>query len=227
MPASASEWSILAPVRRPEPLVFRRKVACINSDGYRPQMRFRQDAGRVSSSRVYRVATALVTTWLRRCARGVDPRFAADRTTAVQFELWERAYVADQRWRPTGAAIGLVLRAAAGGPRDLTWRRAVRSGEFPDMFPPVPLLSPRSRQRLWVPMQFGHVFDQTNGLAESEEAVGLLGLRSGQRLVVPMRAGYVFDQTNGVLASEEAAPSRPRTGSTRPIGTVIRLRTWF
>ncbi|MFD1720329.1 hypothetical protein [Amnibacterium endophyticum] len=178
----------------------------------------------MSSSRVYRVATALVTTWLRLCVRGVDSRHAAERTTAVQFELWERAFVADQRWRPTGAAVGLVLRAAAGVSRDLSWRKAVRSGFSPALFPPVPLLGPGSRQRFWVPMLGGHVFDQTNGMAEAEEGAPLL---RRQRVSVPMRTRYVFDQTNGVLASEEAVSHQRPGDAARSARTVLRLRTWF
>lgn len=129
------------------------------------------DAGRASSSRVYQVGSRFATAWLGLYTRSVDPRYASDRSAAVEFELWEHAMVADGRWSATRAAVSLVLRTAAGMPRDLAWRHAVRAELAPGSRPPVHLLARRNRQRFWVPLQAGHVFDQTNGMIEPEQAL--------------------------------------------------------
>ena len=134
-------------------------------------MRSGQDVGRASSSRAYQVGTRLATTWLGLYTRSIDPRSASDRASAVQFELWEHALVADQRWSPAHAAMSLVFWTAAGAPRDLSWRHAVRAERSPAALPPAHLLARRNRQRFWVPLQAGHIFDQTNGLIEPEKAL--------------------------------------------------------
>ena len=134
-------------------------------------MSHRPDTGCASSSRAYRVGTHLSSTWVGLYTRSVDPRFASDRASAVEFELWEHALVADQRWSPAHAAMSLILRTAAGVPRDLSWRHAVRADRSPAALPPAHLLAPRNRQRFWVPLQAGHIFDQTNGVIEPEKAL--------------------------------------------------------
>jgi hypothetical protein len=128
-------------------------------------------AGRASSSRVYRISTSLTTTWLRLYTRSVDPRYAAERVSEVEFELWEHALVADQRWSPAHAAMSLAFRTTAGAPRDLSWRHAARFEPSRVALSPVHLLGRRSRQRFWVPLQAGHVFDQTNWMIEPEKAM--------------------------------------------------------
>ena len=130
-----------------------------------------EEAGRASASRVYRASTRLATAWLGRYTQDVDPRYARERTADVEFELWEHALVADRRWSPAQAAVALALRTAAGMPRDLSWRHAVRAGVSPARSAPVHLLSRRDRPRFWVPLQQGHVFDQTNGMIEAESAL--------------------------------------------------------
>jgi hypothetical protein len=134
-------------------------------------MRSEQDAGRASSSRAYKVGTRLATTWLGLYTRSIDPRAASERASAVEFELWEHALVADQRWSPAHAAVSLVLRSAAGVPRDLSWQHAVRAERFAAAPPPAHLLARRNRQRFWVPLQAGHIFDQANGMIEPEKAL--------------------------------------------------------
>jgi hypothetical protein len=134
-------------------------------------MRPAQAVGRASSSRAYRAALRFATWWLRRYTRGVDPRFAADRESEVMFELWEHAIATDQHWSATHAAASLALRTAAGIPRDWSWRRtALRDGDAPALLPVRPLIR-RGRRRFWVPLQDGHVFDQTNGMIEPEKAL--------------------------------------------------------
>jgi hypothetical protein len=103
--------------------------------------------------------------WLKVYTRHLAPGLAAERASEVEFELWEHALVADARWSPPRAATSLVLRTTAGVPRDLSWRRAARTDLSLTALPPVRLLGRRHRPRFWVPLQAGHVFDQTNGMA--------------------------------------------------------------
>lgn len=135
--------------------------------GYGPRMGQGPDAGCASSSRAYRACTRLATGWLRFYTRGVDPRVAVERTVAVELELWEHALVADG-WSSAHAAASLVLRTAAGVPLDLSWRSAARWEPAASSAHPVHLLVRRHRQRFWVPLRAGHVFDQTNGMAGSD-----------------------------------------------------------
>lgn len=134
-------------------------------------MRPRHEAGRASSSRAYRGVLRYATWWLRHYTRSVDPRLAAERESEVTFELWEHALAADQRWSSIHAAVSLALRTTAGMGRDLAWRRAARVEGNAPILPPVHLLIRRGRQRFWVPLRDGHVFDQTNGMIEPEKAL--------------------------------------------------------
>jgi hypothetical protein len=121
------------------------------------------DAAGASTSRTYRACTRLATTWLRLYTCRIDAHAAFDRTVDVELELWEHALVAD-RWSPAHAAVSLLLSTVAGVPQDLSWRRAVRWEPAASDVLPVHLLVRRHRQRFWVPLRAGHVFDQTNGM---------------------------------------------------------------
>jgi hypothetical protein len=126
-------------------------------------------AGGTSASRPYRAGTRLATAWLRLYTAGVAPAAAGDRRMDVELELWEHAIAADLRWSAARATASLLLQTAAGVPGDLSWRLAIRSAETASEAPPVHLLVRRHRQRFWVPLRAGHVFDQTNGMTGPQE----------------------------------------------------------
>jgi hypothetical protein len=112
------------------------------------------------------------TWWLRRYTRRVDPRYTTLRDSEVTMELWEHAIVVDERgWRALRATTGLVGRTMAAMPRDWSWRRAALAGEGYPGVPAVRLLGGRQRSHFWVPLQKGHLFDQTNGMLERERAL--------------------------------------------------------
>ena len=135
-------------------------------------MRPEQKAGRASASGAYRAGARLATWWLARYLRGVDPRFAATRESEVTFELWEHGIAADERaWSVPRAVSGLVVRTIAGAPRDWWWRRRALVGAFYPAEPSVRLIGRRHRPHFWVPLQQGHIFDQTNGMIAPEQAI--------------------------------------------------------
>ena len=125
--------------------------------------------GGASASRGYLACTRLATGWLRLYTRGVDPEAAFERRVDVELELWEHAMAADQHAGAARASASLVLRTLAGVPQDLGWRREVRAEPLARVPRPVHQLARRHRQRLWVPLLGGHVFDQTNGMARPEQ----------------------------------------------------------
>lgn len=127
------------------------------------------DGESASASRSYRACSRLALWWLRRYTRSVDPRAAFDRTLEVELELWEHAIVADRRSSAVPAAASLLLQTAAGVPQDLRWRRAVLTEPLAWLPPPVRPMVRQHRERFWVPLRAGHVFDQTNGMAPPDE----------------------------------------------------------
>ncbi len=135
-------------------------------------MRPAQGSGGADASRAFRTAARLTTWWVRHYTRTVDPRIADDRASEVEFELWEFGMAAQQHhWSGPRAAVTLTLRTLGGMPRDRAWRAlALREWRTPSA-PPVRLLSRRQRTRVWIPLQQGHVFDQTNGVIEPEKAL--------------------------------------------------------
>jgi hypothetical protein len=135
-------------------------------------MRPERNTGRASSSSAYRAGVRFATWWLHTYTRGVDPRFAELRESEVTIELWEHGIAADERgWSALRAAAGLLLRTLAAMRRDRSWRRAALVGVGHPAIPAVRLLGRRHRPHFWVPLQQGHVFDQTNGMIESETAL--------------------------------------------------------
>ena len=132
-------------------------------------MQLGSDGGSASASRGYRACTRLATGWLRLYTRGVDPAAAFERTVDLELELWEHAMAADRRSTAARASVSLVLRTLAGVPQDLVWRHEVRMEPLAWVAPPVQQLVRRHRQRLWVPLLGGHVFDQTNGMGRPEK----------------------------------------------------------
>lgn len=117
-------------------------------------------------STCYAAANRFAQWWLRRYTRGVASLRAAGRSTELAFELWEHAAAAERDgWSGIRAAVSLVGRTVAGAPRDLRWRR-IQDDAAPTVV--VHLIGRRRRPRSWVPLQHGHVFDQTNGLAEPD-----------------------------------------------------------
>jgi hypothetical protein len=137
-----------------------------------PRMRPERMAGRASTSGAYRAGARFATWWLARYTDGVDPRFAETRTSDVTIELWEHGIAADERgWSIARATGGLVVRTVVGAPHDWWWRRKAQVGVFYPAMPPVKLLGRRHRQHFWVPLQQGHIFDQTNGMIAPEQAI--------------------------------------------------------
>lgn len=128
-------------------------------------------AERARVSRFHRSGVRAVESWARRYTRRVDPRLADGRQGEVAFELWEFE-LAKERYRWSGVRSGLALlyRTVRGVPRDLAWRRTALDDGLA-RYAPVTLLSRRRRPRVWVPLQFGHTFDQTNGAIEPERAL--------------------------------------------------------
>src|SRR5206468_11287603 len=104
--------------------------------------------------------------------RRVDPGIADERESEVEFELWEFGIAAEQhRWSGPRAAVTLTMHTISGMPRDRSWRAvALREWRTPPAAR-VRLLSRRQRPRVWIPLQQGHVFDQTNGVIEPEKAL--------------------------------------------------------
>lgn len=149
-------------------------------------MRAEQQAGRASKSGAYRSAVRFSSWWLRSYTRNVDPRYIARRESEVSFELWEHADVVEDRgWSAFRATAGLLIRTMAAMPRDWSWRRIA---VLDDGYPGVPvgrLLGRRHRPHVWIPLQQGHIFDQTNGMIEAEQALpfdrGRLGTRGNAR----------------------------------------------
>jgi hypothetical protein len=126
---------------------------------------------RTRDSRLHRAGQRVVTSWARRYTRRVDPRLAERRTSEVEFELWEFAMAKDQYgWSGPRAGAALAWRTVLGMPRDLGWRSdALRTGR--PVPAPVRLMSKRRRPRVWIPLVYGHTFDQTNGFIEPERAL--------------------------------------------------------
>lgn len=126
---------------------------------------------RARESRLQRAGQRIVTSWARRYTRRVDPGVAERRNAEVAFELWEFAMAKDQYgWSGPRAGIALAYRTVLGMPRDLAWQRdALRTGH--PAHASVELMSPRRRPRVWVPLVFGHTFDQTNGAIAPERAL--------------------------------------------------------
>jgi hypothetical protein len=135
-------------------------------------MRPERNIGRASSSGAYRVGVGFATWWLHTYTRRVDPRFTELRQSEVTIELWEHGIAVDERhWSSPRAAAGLLIRTVAAMPQDWTWRRSALAGVGHPAVPVVRLLGRRHRPHFWVPLQQGHIFDQTNGMIESETAL--------------------------------------------------------
>jgi hypothetical protein len=130
---------------------------------------------RPRSSRIHDAGVRFVTSWARVYTRRVDPRLAEDRQAEVAFELWECAMAKDRYgWSGPRAGCSLVLRTVLGVRRDLEWRRTAIETGVP-LLAPVRLISRRRRPRIWIPLQLGHTFDQTNGAIEAEQALPYYG----------------------------------------------------
>ena len=135
-------------------------------------MRPDRNTGCASSSGAYQVGVRLSTWWLNQYTTGIDPRYATLRGSEVTFELWEHAIAADERgWTAFRATTGLVTRTVLGMPRDLSWRRLALQGAGHPAIPVARLLGRRQRPHFWVPLQQGHIFDQTNGMIAPERAL--------------------------------------------------------
>lgn len=135
-------------------------------------MRPDRNTGRASSSSAYRTGVRFSTWWLRCYTRRVDPRYTELRESEVTFELWEHGIAADEHgWSSLRATAALVTRSVAAMPRDWTWRRQALESEGHPAIPVVRLLGRRHRPHFWVPLQQGHIFDQTNGMIEPEQAL--------------------------------------------------------
>lgn len=126
---------------------------------------------RPRASRINDAGVRFVTWWSRRYTGRVEPRLAAHRRAEVEFELWEFALARDRyRWSGPRAGCSLVVRTVLGAHRDLAWRRrALDTGMT--LLAPVRLMSRRRRPRVWIPLQLGHTFDQTNGWIDAEQAL--------------------------------------------------------
>jgi hypothetical protein len=126
---------------------------------------------RPRTSRIHHAGVRFVTSWADRYTRRVDPRLAEHRQAEVAFELWECAMAKDRYgWSGPRAGCSLVLRTLLGMRRDLEWRRvAIETGMT--LLSPVRLMSRRRRPRVWIPLQHGHTFDQTNGAIDAEHAL--------------------------------------------------------
>ncbi len=135
-------------------------------------MRPDRNTGRASSSSAYRTAVRFSMWWLRAYTRSVHPRYTQLRESEVTFELWEHGMAADEHgWSSARATVALVTRTVAGMPRDRSWRRQALEDEGHPSVPAVRLLGRRHRPHFWVPLQQGHIFDQTNGMIEPERAL--------------------------------------------------------
>ena len=131
--------------------------------------------GRFPSEGVaYRIATRIVRGWFDVYGRGLNPHWVRRRRQQLDFVLWEHADATDAHGHPAAAAeLRMVLLTVLGVSGDLAWRRGVRRGAAPWLFPaPVQLVPNRLKRRLWVPLHRGHVFDQTNGLFAHPEPGG-------------------------------------------------------
>jgi hypothetical protein len=135
-------------------------------------MRPERNTGRASSSGAYRLGVRFATWWLRTYTRRVDPRFTERRESDLTIEIWEHGIAADERrWSPPRAAAGLLIRTVAGMAQDWSWRRSALDGVGNPAVPVAHLLGRRHRPHFWVPLQQGHIFDQTNGMIEAETAL--------------------------------------------------------
>ena len=135
-------------------------------------MRPEGKTGRASSSGAYRAGARFSTWWLRCYTRRVDPRYTELRESEVAFELWEHGIAADDHgWSSLRATGALVMRTVAAMPRDWSWRRQALEDEGHPAVAVARLLSRRHRPHFWVPLQQGHIFDQTNGMIEPERAL--------------------------------------------------------
>jgi len=122
-------------------------------------------------SRVHDAGVRFATSWAQRYTRRLPPRLAEQRQAEVAFELWECAIARDRYgWTGPRAGSSLILRTVLGVRRDLGWRRAAIETGTP-ILAPVRLLSRRRRPRVWIPLQLGHTFDQTNGAIDAEQAL--------------------------------------------------------
>lgn len=139
-------------------------------------MRPGKRTGRASSSGAYRAGVRLSTWWLQRYTGRVDPRYTEVRESELTFELWEHGMAADEHgWSTARATAGLVARTVLGMPRDWSWRRRALEETGLPAVPVARLLGRRHRPRFWVPLQQGHIFDQTNGMIEPEKALPYYG----------------------------------------------------
>ena len=135
-------------------------------------MRPEGKTGRASFSGAYRAGARFSTWWLRCYTRRVDPRYTELRESEVAFELWEHGIAADEHaWSAARATVTLVTRTVAAMPRDWSWRRRALLDDGHPAVPVVRLLGRRHRPHFWVPLQQGHIFDQTNGMIEAEQAL--------------------------------------------------------
>ena len=138
--------------------------------GYVPHMA-QEPLQRPRRSRIHDAGVRFATSWARRYTQRVPPRLAERRQDEVAFELWEFEIARDRyRWSGPRAGCSLVVRTVLGARRDLVWRRAAQETGLP-LLAPVRLMSRRRRPRIWVPLQLGHTFDQTNGAIDAEQAL--------------------------------------------------------
>ena len=126
---------------------------------------------RPRNSRIHDTGVRFAMSWTDRYTRRIDPRLAERRRAEVTFELWEFEIARDRyRWSGPRSGCSLILRTVLGARRDLVWRRAAMETGLP-LLAPVRLMSRRRRPRVWVPLQLGHTFDQTNGAIDAEKAL--------------------------------------------------------
>ena len=123
----------------------------------------------VASSKAFAAANQQISTTYKAAFDQMQQR-----RQQLDFVLWEHADATDAHGHPAAAAeLRMVLLTVLGVSGDLAWRRGVRRGAAPWLFPaPVQLVPNRLKRRLWVPLHRGHVFDQTNGLFAHPEPGG-------------------------------------------------------
>jgi len=124
----------------------------------------------LSAHPTYRWSVRFARAWFDLYAWRVEASYAEPRRAELDFELWEHADAADRlERRITRTGLDIVARTLRGVPADVAWRSGALRGAARHLLPgPTPLLSDRSRPRLWLPIQPDHVFDQTNGTIQPD-----------------------------------------------------------
>jgi hypothetical protein len=150
----------------------------------------------VSAAPTYRCAVRFTRAWVHVYSRGVPAPHPEHRLAQLDLELWEHAAAVDGGSRgPLLLGAEIVARTVLGMRQDLRWRRGVIRGVATRRLPgPAPLLPPRRRARIWLPLRPDHVFDQTNGTI-APDAVQPIPIQYGRPWSGPL--GSVFGGRKG------------------------------